>query len=169
MQLEAQAAAALETSSIAKPGEGITPNGQDGESTHLHDLLAGLQAMRMGDFSVRLPGDRTGISGKIADTFNEIVASNERMAQQLELVGEVVGREGKIRQRVDFGFSSGAWGQAQGVDRECPGPCSTYNKGARSALSFARPTKPRLHCVAVFQAVGGTGQGVDCECLVSRE
>jgi hypothetical protein len=58
MQLEAQAAAALETSSIAKPGEGITPNGQDGESTHLHDLLAGLQAMRMGDFSVRLPGDR---------------------------------------------------------------------------------------------------------------
>jgi HAMP domain-containing protein/CheY-like chemotaxis protein/signal transduction histidine kinase len=113
MQLEAQAAAALETSSIAKPGEGITPNGQDGESTHLHDLLAGLQAMRMGDFSVRLPGDRTGISGKIADTFNEIVASNERMAQQLELVGEVVGREGKIRQRVDFGFSSGAWGHME--------------------------------------------------------
>ena len=113
MQLEAQAAAALETSSIAKPGEGITPNGQDGESTHLHDLLAGLQAMRMGDFSVRLPGDRTGISGKIADTFNEIVASNERMAQQLELVGEVVGREGKIRQRVDFGFSSGSWGHME--------------------------------------------------------
>ena len=39
-------------------------------------LLAALQAMRRGDFSVRLPGDQTGIDGKIADTFNEIVASS---------------------------------------------------------------------------------------------
>ena len=48
-----------------------------------------------GDFSVRLPGDQTGLSGKIADTFNEIVAANERMANQLARVGQVVGREGK--------------------------------------------------------------------------
>jgi hypothetical protein len=33
------------------------------------------------------------------DTFNEIVAANERMAQQLERVGQVVGKEGKTRQR----------------------------------------------------------------------
>ena len=56
--------------------------------------------MRVGDFSVRMPGDRVGIAGKIADTFNEIVAANQRMAQQLERVGQVVGREGKTRQRV---------------------------------------------------------------------
>jgi ribosomal protein S28E/S33 len=35
------------------------------------------------------------LSGKIADTFNEIVAANERMANQLARVGQVVGREGK--------------------------------------------------------------------------
>ena len=46
-----------------------------------HALLHALQAMRRGDFSVRLPGDQTGSTGKIADTFNEIVAANERMAQ----------------------------------------------------------------------------------------
>ena len=69
--------------------------------------------MRLGDFSVRLPGDQTGLSGKIADTFNEIVAANERMARQLEHVGHIVGREGKTRQRVRFGLSDGAWGEME--------------------------------------------------------
>ena len=68
------------------------------------DLLNALQAMRVGDFSVRMSGNQVGLLGKIADTFNEIVASNERMAQQLERVGHVVGREGKTRQRVKFGL-----------------------------------------------------------------
>ena len=35
------------------------------------------------------------------------------MAQQLERVGQVVGREGKTRQRVKFGLSSGAWGEME--------------------------------------------------------
>ena len=76
-------------------------------------MLQALQAMRVGDFSVRLPADQTGLAGKIADTFNEIVAANERMAQQLEHVGQVVGRDGKTRQRVKFGLSHGAWGEME--------------------------------------------------------
>ena len=58
--------------------------------------------MRVGDFSVRMAGDQVGLMGKVADTFNEIVAANQRMAQQLERVGQVVGREGKTRQRVQL-------------------------------------------------------------------
>ena len=84
-----------------------------GGSAELHDLLNALQAMRVGDFSVRMSGNQVGLLGKIADTFNEIVASNERMAQQLERVGHVVGREGKTRQRVKFGLSSGAWSEME--------------------------------------------------------
>ena len=34
-------------------------------------LLAVLTAMRRGDFSVRMPDDRTGLAGKIADGANE--------------------------------------------------------------------------------------------------
>src|SRR5262249_29910309 len=79
----------------------------------LHDLLHALQAMRVGDFSVRMAGDQIGIEGKIADTFNEIVAANQRMAQQLELVGQLVGREGKTRHRVKFGVTGGAWGEME--------------------------------------------------------
>src|SRR6266496_3807150 len=85
----------------------------DGDSFDLHHMLQALQAMRVGDFSVRLPADQTGLAGKIADTFNEIVAANERMAHELEYVGQVVGREGKTRQRVKFGLSSGAWGEME--------------------------------------------------------
>ena len=76
-------------------------------------MLHALQAVRFGDFSVRLPNDRTGLAGKIADTFNEIAATNQRMAEQLEHVGQVVGREGKTRQRVQFGLSHGAWGEME--------------------------------------------------------
>ena len=78
------------------------------------ELLDALNAMQAGDFSVRLPGSRTGVAGKICDAFNTIVAANERMAQQLEHVGEVVGRQGKSRTRVRFGLSDGAWADMEG-------------------------------------------------------
>ncbi|MGC1233372.1 MAG: HAMP domain-containing protein [Xanthobacteraceae bacterium] len=69
--------------------------------------------MRVGDFSARMAGDRVGLIGKIADTFNDIVATNQRMAQQLERVGQIVGREGRTRQRVRLGLSDGAWGEME--------------------------------------------------------
>jgi HAMP domain-containing protein/CheY-like chemotaxis protein/signal transduction histidine kinase len=83
------------------------------ENGELRQLLQALQSMRVGVFSVRMAGDQVGIMGKVADTFNEIVAANQRIAQQLERVGQVVGREGKTRQRVRFGFSEGAWGEME--------------------------------------------------------
>ena len=55
----------------------------NGKPDSLEDLLHALQAMRAGDFSVRMTGDHLGIEGKIADTFNHIVAANQRMPQQL--------------------------------------------------------------------------------------
>src|SRR5581483_11887090 len=73
-------------------------------------LLRALQAVRDGDFSVRLPGDWTGLSGKIADTFNDIVAANAHMADELERVGQVVGKQGKTRHRVGAKRRDGAWG-----------------------------------------------------------
>ena len=57
-------------------------------------ILASLQTMRKGDFSVRLPVAWTGIQGKIADTFNDIVAANEQMA-----AGADAGRPGRRQRR----------------------------------------------------------------------
>jgi CheY-like chemotaxis protein/HAMP domain-containing protein len=90
----------------ARAGNGHGGNEQD---ETLQEILDALQSVRVGDFSVRLPRGRAGIAGKIADSFNEIVAANERMADQLEEVGQVVGREGETRKRVRFGIATGAW------------------------------------------------------------
>src|SRR5580704_12812679 len=95
-------------SELSPPAE-FGLNGGATDANGLTELLHALQAMRVGDFSVRMAGDRVGIIGKIADTFNEIVANNERMALHLERVGQVVGKEGRTRQRVRFGQSDGAW------------------------------------------------------------
>ncbi len=73
-------------------------------------ILASLQTMRDGDFSVRLPGSWTGLTGKIADTFNDIVAANQQIAHELKRVGQVVGKEGRTRERTRFNESRGAWG-----------------------------------------------------------
>lgn len=75
-----------------------------------HVLLAALQAMRDGDFTVRLPGNWTGIEGKIADTFNEIVATNGQVAGELKRVGQAVGHEGETRQRMRCDRRQGSWG-----------------------------------------------------------
>src|SRR5580704_17062095 len=111
--LDPAAPAAANGSSAPQAIPHSAENGLDGDAHGLAELLHALQAMRVGDFSVRMAGDRIGIMGKIADTFNEIVATNQRMAKQVERVGQVVGREGKTRQRVRLGLSDGAWGEME--------------------------------------------------------
>src|ERR1700749_914962 len=64
-------------------------------SPELAAILASLQTMRDGDLSVRLPGSWTGIAGKIADTFNDIVSTNQQIAQELKRAGQVVCKEGR--------------------------------------------------------------------------
>src|ERR1700675_3877357 len=82
-------------------------------SADLSVILTGLQTMRNGDFSVRLPGSWTGLPGKIADTLNSIFAANQQMAQELKRVGQVVGKEGRTRERTRFHEARGAWGDIE--------------------------------------------------------
>src|ERR1700675_3902537 len=103
-----------DVASSSANGSAVTPvpeaseprlNGDARSGAHgVPDRLHALQTMRVGDFSVRMAGDRVGIIGKIADTFNEIAATNQRIARQLE----------RPRQRVRFGLSDGAWGELEG-------------------------------------------------------
>jgi HAMP domain-containing protein/signal transduction histidine kinase/DNA-binding response OmpR family regulator len=76
-------------------------------------LLQALQAASDGDFSVRLPIESPDIEGRIATAFNQIVASNAAMAAELRRVGQVVGKEGRTRQRATFESSRGAWGEME--------------------------------------------------------
>jgi len=83
------------------------------EALDLNVILASLQSIRNGDFTVRLPGTWVGLPGKIADTFNEIVAANQHMSQELKRVGQAVGKQGKTRERTRFHESRGAWGEME--------------------------------------------------------
>jgi len=79
-------------------------------ASELNLVLSSLLTMREGDFSVRLPGTWTGLPGKLADTFNDIVGSNQQIAHELKRIGQVVGKEGKTRERTQFHQPKGAWG-----------------------------------------------------------
>jgi HAMP domain-containing protein/signal transduction histidine kinase/ActR/RegA family two-component response regulator len=77
-------------------------------------LLSALMAFKRGDFAARLPEDWTGLAGKIADTFNTVIETNQRMARELERIGHVVGKEGRITQRASIGEVSNSWADAIG-------------------------------------------------------
>jgi len=72
-------------------------------------LLAAFRAFRRGDFSVRLPGDLTGIDGELAEAFNDVVELNDRMSREFSRLGEAVGRQGKINNRARVPAATGAW------------------------------------------------------------
>src|SRR4029077_4757318 len=92
-------------------GNGHTAGNGGSAPADLSVILGALQTMREGDFSVRLPGYWTGLHGKIADTFNEIVATNQQMSRELTRVGQAVGKEGKTSERARFHQSRGSWGE----------------------------------------------------------
>ena len=72
-------------------------------------LLATLMALKKGDFSVRMPSDWTGVSGKIADTLNDIIETKQKMVETVTEVSRVVGREGHLTQRADLPGVVGGW------------------------------------------------------------
>ncbi|MGI8609766.1 MAG: HAMP domain-containing protein [Candidatus Dormibacteria bacterium] len=72
-------------------------------------LLSIMARVRAGDFSARMPMEWTGVAGKIADTLNDVIESNQRLEKELERVSRVVGKEGKIGQRVTLGGVNGGW------------------------------------------------------------
>jgi hypothetical protein len=59
-------------------------------------LLKTLRAFRRGDFSVRLPGELTGIDGEIAEAFNDIAELNQGLARRARQVAKVRRQGGQI-------------------------------------------------------------------------
>jgi len=86
---------------------------ENGTNFDMAILLTTLRQMRDGDFSARLPGTWTGLEGKVADTFNEIVSANQQMASELKRIGQVVGKEGRTRERTRFQQLRGSWGEME--------------------------------------------------------
>jgi HAMP domain-containing protein/signal transduction histidine kinase/DNA-binding response OmpR family regulator len=71
------------------------------------ELLSALVSFKNGDFSVRLPADKTGVGGKVYDVLNEIFAQNQLMTEEFARISNSVGKEGRITQRASVTAKGG--------------------------------------------------------------
>ena len=72
-------------------------------------LLKVLTAFKKGDFSARLPIEKTGTVGKIYDVLNDVMELNENLTNELVRVYGSVVKEGKIGERAALSGASGSW------------------------------------------------------------
>src|SRR5207302_1491998 len=75
----------------------------------LKALLRALTAARDGDFSVRLPVRRGTVMGEIAAAYNRVAEMNARLAKEFVRVARVIGREGRMTERLSLTGTAGAW------------------------------------------------------------
>jgi HAMP domain-containing protein/CheY-like chemotaxis protein/signal transduction histidine kinase len=91
-----------------EPGNGVPLALADADAFS-RALLSAMVAFRDGEFAVRMPADLTGVNGKIADAFNDIVAVSARRARETARVTHAVGKEGKLKQRMTVLGVTGGW------------------------------------------------------------
>ncbi|OLC81967.1 MAG: hypothetical protein AUH72_08145 [Acidobacteria bacterium 13_1_40CM_4_65_8] len=75
-------------------------------------LLHVLTQYQRGDFTARMPVDRTGIAGKVYDTLNDIIEQNQKLTAEIQRISTVVGKAGHVRQRTSLANVSGGWAQS---------------------------------------------------------
>jgi HAMP domain-containing protein/signal transduction histidine kinase/CheY-like chemotaxis protein len=82
---------------------------EDSEEARARELLAAVVAFRDGDFSARLPSSWHGTAGRIAEAFNQTIAQEERIAREVLRLSAVVGKEGRLKQRMTVPGAVGGW------------------------------------------------------------
>ena len=89
-------------------GEGDGRKG-DGDDALLADVLEALDALGKGDFTVRMSTRANGRAGQVAKAFNRVADLNSRLSKDLGRVGRVVGREGRMTERLALEGAGGSW------------------------------------------------------------
>src|SRR5882672_10023195 len=77
--------------------------------TFSDELQYVLMRFKEGDFASRMPASFVGMEGKAADLLNEILAVSERRATEITRICRVVGKEGKLKQRMNVPGAVGGW------------------------------------------------------------
>ncbi|MFD5080163.1 HAMP domain-containing protein [Streptomyces sp. NPDC058371] len=91
-----------------KPRNGTTAV----DTAALNRLLAALVSMRDGNFRKRLTVSGDGVMSEIAAVFNEVADRNLQLTGELSRVRRMVGREGKLTERLETGACEGSWAAA---------------------------------------------------------
>ncbi|MER5968710.1 HAMP domain-containing protein [Streptomyces sp. NPDC002055] len=105
-------AAARGASTRAKGGRSRNSGTTEVDTAALNRLLTGLVAMRDGNFRKRLTVSGEGLMSEVAAVFNEVADRNLHLTGELARVRRVVGREGKLTERLETGACEGSWAAA---------------------------------------------------------
>ncbi|UQA92738.1 HAMP domain-containing protein [Streptomyces halobius] len=105
-------AAARGASTRAKGGRSRSNGTTEVDTAALNRLLVALVAMRDGNFRKRLTVSGDGVMSEIAAVFNEVADRNLHLTGELARVRRVVGREGKLTERLEVGAAEGSWAAA---------------------------------------------------------
>ncbi|MFD5399675.1 HAMP domain-containing protein [Streptomyces sp. NPDC127097] len=105
-------AAARGASTRAKGGRSRNNGTTEVDTAALNRLLVALVAMRDGNFRKRLTVSGDGVMSEIAAVFNEVADRNLHLTGELTRVRRVVGREGKLTERLEVGAAEGSWAAA---------------------------------------------------------
>ncbi|WP_344654752.1 HAMP domain-containing protein, partial [Cryptosporangium japonicum] len=74
----------------------------------VRELTAALELLQKGDFSVRLPR-RDGEDAELSELFNDVATRMDQRNREFERVSRVVGRDGRMTERVDESIGRGDW------------------------------------------------------------
>ncbi|WP_345943939.1 HAMP domain-containing protein [Streptomyces sp. SID3212] len=96
----------------AKGGRSRNNGTTEVDSAELNRLLAALVAMRDGNFRKRLTVSGDDEMAEIAAVFNEVADRNLHLTGELARVRRMVGREGKLTERLETGACEGSWATA---------------------------------------------------------
>lgn len=90
--------------------ENLTIAGFEGnDSLDGSELLKILMEIKNGNFDVKMPVNKIGLSGKIADTINEIISNNKKLINEFTTAQYRIGKEGKLNQRIVLAEAKGEW------------------------------------------------------------
>ncbi|GAA2252298.1 histidine kinase [Streptomyces ruber] len=90
-------------------GMAIKEPGTEPGGPELRQLLAGLTAVRDGDFGTRLPEEAGGLLGEIASVFNGMVDQLSLFTSEVTRVAREVGTEGTLGGQAKVPGVSGSW------------------------------------------------------------
>ncbi|MEE1798323.1 HAMP domain-containing protein [Streptomyces sp. JV176] len=104
--------AARGTSTRAKGGRARGNGTIEVDAAELNRLLTALVSMRDGNFRKRLTVSGDDVMTEIAAVFNEVADRNIHLTGELARVRRMVGREGKLTERLETGACEGSWAAA---------------------------------------------------------
>ena len=90
-------------------GPDSAPGGEWIRATELRPLLAAMNAMRDGDFTVRVDGTGEGVLGEMSSVYNQLVTRNAHLGSELQRVRREVMRQGRLDERIAASPGQGAW------------------------------------------------------------